>query len=72
MTAFGRGFRLSGKPRVAAAAAAEQECHEQAGHEPADVRHIGDAADVLGRLVRVGDGADAAEQLQDDPQARAR
>ena len=48
-------------------AASEQERQQEAGDEAADVRHVGHAA-LVGRLGGGDDGADAAEELQDDPE----
>jgi hypothetical protein len=52
--------RLGGDTRIAGATA-EQEGEEDAGDETSHVRHVGDTADVLGGLVRVGDGTDATK-----------
>ena len=51
------------------APATKQKRHEEAGGEAADMGHVGDAADVRG-LVGIGDRADAAEELENDPQAK--
>src|SRR5207245_2452167 len=48
------------------AASTKQESQHEPGDESADVRHVGDTTT---RPLRAGEGADAAEQLQNEPEA---
>src|SRR5919202_305948 len=66
MTPSDRGCVLGTWPTTCAgsSSAEEQPRREDAEHDPADVRPVGDT-----RVHRVAEAADAAEELQDEPGA---